>query len=113
MSSIISTAEPPSPTESKSKAKSTQPVRVEPILSLELRLRWLEALLLGVRQDVKTGKGKERVQGLKHGETIVRLAEDVQTRLEEVVESNEGLKRFMDHCPFNPLSRVLSNKYSY
>lgn len=108
---MITSTEPTSPTDSnaKSTSKSTQPVRVQPILSLELRLRWLEALLLGVRQDVKGGKGKEKVQGLKHGETIVRLAEDVQRRLEGVVESNEGLKRFMDHCPsfFQKLFQII------
>jgi|HubBroStandDraft_3_1064219.scaffolds.fasta_scaffold282284_1 hypothetical protein len=28
----------------------------------------------------------------------MRVAEDIQRRLDIVVEGNEGLKRFMDHC---------------
>ncbi|KAH7923972.1 hypothetical protein BV22DRAFT_1105772 [Leucogyrophana mollusca] len=72
-----------------------QPLTIDPALSLELRLRWLEALLLGVRQDVRDRKGKDKVPELKHGETLIRLAEDVQRRLDAVVESNDGLKRFM------------------
>ncbi|KII87378.1 hypothetical protein PLICRDRAFT_125405 [Plicaturopsis crispa FD-325 SS-3] len=75
------------------------PPVIDPALSLELRLRWLEALLLGVRQDAKDRKGKERERApvLKNGESLLRLAEDVQRRLDNVVDSNEGLKRFMEH----------------
>lgn len=83
-----------SPKQSFSKAIAPQPV-IDPALSLELRLRWLEAILLGVRQDTKDRK---KLSGLKHGETLIRLAEDVQRRLNTAVESNESLKRFMDHC---------------
>lgn len=83
-----------SPKQSFSKATAPPPV-IDPALSLELRLRWLEAILLGVRQDTKERK---KLSELKHGETLIRLAEDVQRRLDAAVESNEGLKRFMDHC---------------
>lgn len=90
---------PHSPKQSVSKATVPPPV-IDPALSLELRLRWLEAILLGVRQDAKDRKGKEKASwlNLKHGETLIRLAEDVQQRLDNAVESNDGLKRFMDHC---------------
>lgn len=74
---------------------STAPPIIDPALSLELRLRWLEALLLGVRQDARDRKGKDRVPELKHGETLIRLAEDVQRRLDNVIQSNDGLQRFM------------------
>jgi hypothetical protein len=94
MSSILNPTQPTSPSSPPaSKPTPIQPA-IDPVLSLELRLRWLEALLLGVRQDVKGTKVKE----MKHGETLVRLAEEVQRRLNAVVSSNEGLKRFMDHC---------------
>src|SRR6202167_12233 len=86
-----------SPKQSISKATAPPPV-IDPSLSLELRLRWLEAILLGVRQDAKDRKGKEKSNELKHGETLIRLAEDIQQRLDTAVESNDGLKRFMDHC---------------
>lgn len=74
---------------------STAPPVIDPALSLELRLRWLEALLLGVRQDARDRKGKDKVPELKHGETLIRLAEDVQRRLDNVIQSNDGLQRFM------------------
>jgi hypothetical protein len=76
--------------------KLAQPV-IEPALSLELRLRLLEALILGARQDAKSGK--EKLLETKNGATLIRLAEDVQRRLDAAVDSNEGLKRFMQHCP--------------
>lgn len=77
---------------------SSAPPIIDPALSLELRLRWLEALLLGVRQDAKDRKGNDKVPELKPGETLVRLAEDVQRRLDGVIQSNEGLQRFMSKC---------------
>jgi len=90
------------------------PGKVDPLLALELRLRWLEALILGVKQDLgkdRKGKAKEEyatvsiansaaVANLKHGETLVRIAETVQQKLDKAVEGNEGLKRFMDSCAY-------------
>ncbi|KAJ7334126.1 hypothetical protein DFH08DRAFT_880222 [Mycena albidolilacea] len=88
---------PPTIPETRSEPKSQPPV-VDSALSLELRLRWLEAILLGVKQEFGSGgrKGKER-DNLSHGETLLRSAEDVQKRLIGIVNSNDGLKRFMDH----------------
>lgn len=76
------------------------PAAIEPVVSLELRLRWLEAILLGVRQESKDRKGKEKAHELKNGETLIRAADDLQRRLDGIVEGNEGLKKFMDHCPY-------------
>ena len=92
-----------SPKQSISKAPPPPPPPpvIDPALSLELRLRWLEAILLGVRQDAKDRKGKDKSNELKHGETLIKLAEDVRRRLHTTVESNDGLKRFMDHCASN------------
>ena len=86
-------------------APTTRPVTIEPALALELRLRWLEAIVLGVSRERK-GKGRESDQDAlaspashaKQGETLVRLAESVQQRLDAAVEGNEGLRRFMEHC---------------
>ncbi|KAF8635049.1 hypothetical protein AX15_000585 [Amanita polypyramis BW_CC] len=88
---------------------------IDPMLALELRVRWLEALVLGIpennpghatlhrkvgsiplrskQRSISGGEGKAAL--LKHGETLVRLAKDVQSRLDAAVEANEGLKRFM------------------
>ncbi|KAG1746558.1 uncharacterized protein EDB91DRAFT_1117610 [Suillus paluster] len=82
------------PTQAAAEPSPAPPV-INPALSLELRLRWLEALLLGVRQDARDRKGKDKVSELKHGETLIRLAEDVQRRLDSVIQSNDGLAKFM------------------
>ena len=83
--------------------------KVDPVLALELRLRWLEALILGMKQDIskdRKGKAREEYAGMaavapfKAGDTLTRLAETVQNKLDKTVEDNEGLKRFMDHCAF-------------
>lgn len=75
-------------------------VVIDPAMSLELRLRWIEAIVLGVKQDnARDRKGKEREkQDLRAGETMTRAAETLQRRLDTIVESNDGLKRFMNHC---------------
>ncbi|KAJ7180671.1 hypothetical protein C8R46DRAFT_589671 [Mycena filopes] len=83
----------------KCRARNPAPSVIAPALSLELRLRWLEAILLGVKPDRK-GKDKE---SLSHGETLIRAAGDLQKRLDGIVNSNDGLKRFMDNCLFCPL----------
>ena len=88
---------------------------INPMLALELRLRWLEALVLGLPENNPARAASHRKLGsaplrkskrsadekaalLKHGETLVRLADDVQNRLDAIVEANEGLKRFMAQC---------------
>lgn len=92
-----------SPTQSVSKVTAPAPI-IDPVLSLELRLCWLEAIILGLRQDGKDRKGKEKLN--ERGDTLIRLAEDVQRRLDVAVGSNEGLKRFMEHCELNCRRRV-------
>ncbi|KAJ8521267.1 hypothetical protein ONZ45_g2034 [Pleurotus djamor] len=69
------------------------PPTIDPELSLELRLRWLEALVLGT----KPGEGGK----LKPGETIPRAVENIQRRLNIAVEGNDALKKFMDHYEQN------------
>ncbi|KAH8832975.1 hypothetical protein DL96DRAFT_1552032 [Flagelloscypha sp. PMI_526] len=84
---------------SSSRDRLTQPPPpiIDPELSLELRLRWLEALLVGLNPDKKTVAiaGMPHVES-KPGVTVSRAVEDVKTRLKEFVDGNDGLKRFMD-----------------
>ncbi|KXN84237.1 hypothetical protein AN958_12810 [Leucoagaricus sp. SymC.cos] len=116
---------------------STKATTVDPILALELRVRWLEALILGVAgpssgpntstsangvggaekksrsRDEKGQKGrgslkgsggraadkqKERDKGKGNisAATLAHLTEGVKKRLDAIVETNEGLKKFMD-----------------
>lgn len=74
------------------------PPTIDPEIALELRVRWLEAIILGVKDSSSAwvkekGKGREDPK-----QTLVRLAEDAQRTLDGVVESNDGLKRFIEHC---------------
>ena len=70
------------------------PTKIDPFVALELRLRWLEALILGVKQDL----GRPN---LKDGETVSRLAETVQRKLNKAIQNNEVLTKFMDQCMFS------------
>ncbi|KAK0467040.1 uncharacterized protein EV420DRAFT_1758916 [Desarmillaria tabescens] len=81
---------PPASTSFKS-SPAAKERRIDPALSLELRLRWLEAIVFGVKHDRK-GKEKERVHG---DQTLIRAAETLQRTLDTIVENNDGLKRFM------------------
>ena len=68
---------------------------IDPMLSLQLRLRWLEALLYGVRPDARD---KVKEKSLHKGETLVRSARQIQLRLDALVENNDSLRKFMEHC---------------
>jgi len=97
------------------------PTAITPSMSVELRLRWLEALLLGVKQEtgsrdgmstingrVGTQKKKSNAEKEKEKErerqarkkTLSRRAEEVQRKLDAVVAGHEGLRKFMDRCTF-------------
>ena len=80
------------------KPPEVKPPAISPVLSLELRLRWLETLLLGAKHDEHGAKPVPKVDKLKDGETLTRRAEDLQRRLDAVAQSNDALKRFMDRC---------------
>jgi len=73
------------------------PPTIDPDIALELRVRWLEAIILGVK-DSSSAWAKEKGKGREDPkQTLVRLAEDAQRTLDGVVESNDGLKRFIEH----------------
>ncbi|KAF5316752.1 hypothetical protein D9619_006485 [Psilocybe cf. subviscida] len=93
------------------------PGKVDPVLALELRLRWIEALVVGMKQQDagrdRKGKAKEdtyagtsvaaaaTAAGLKRGETISTLTEAVQKQFNQVVDSSEGLRKFIDNYDQN------------
>lgn len=72
---------------------------IDPELSLELRIRWLEVLLLGVKQ-AKPAQDFEKGIERRDGESLVLSAEAIQKKLDDIVESNDGLRKFMDRCMF-------------
>ncbi|GBE86254.1 hypothetical protein BKA93DRAFT_816524 [Sparassis latifolia] len=75
---------------------SGPPPSVPPVLSLDLRIRWLEALLYGAQQDGRE-RGGAKAHELKKGETLMRRAEELQRKVDGIVQSNDGLKKFMEH----------------
>lgn len=85
-----------------------------PELSLELRIRWLEALVNGVKNDrtnlraaggdneeegsVKERSARRNPEGIgERGETIARKLGEIQAGLSEVIEQNETLKLFIKY----------------
>jgi hypothetical protein len=93
LSAHLEKQEFPQATAAEASLVPAPPTKIAPLLALELRLRWLEALILGVKQDL--GRAS-----LKHGETVSKLAETVQRKLNKAVQGNEGLTKFMDQCMF-------------
>jgi len=83
----------PAPTKkfmpTKQPSTSQKPPTITPELSLELRLRWLEAILYGVKKKDKT---------LAKGETLLRNAQQIQKRLDDLVLNNDSLRKFIDQC---------------
>ena len=83
----------PAPTKrfppTKQPSTSPKPPTITPDLSLELRLRWLEALLYGAKPKDKS---------LAKGETLLRNAQQIQKRLDDLVKNNDSLRKFMDQC---------------
>jgi len=71
-------------------ADFASPLPIDPALSLELRVRWLEVLLLGVKQEQSTSSAKSTKT------TLVRGAEELHGKLDEAVQANDGLRKFMD-----------------
>lgn len=65
-------------------------INIDPELALELRIRWLEALIHG------PDPGRKRKETV--GTTLARLTEDVKKRLDAIVEPNDSLKKFIDTC---------------
>jgi len=63
---------------------------IPPALSLDLRVRWLETLVYGTKPGAKADNNN-------HNKTLLRGVEELQRRLDGIVHSSEGLRRFMDH----------------
>lgn len=70
------------------------PISVSPELMLELRLRWIEALVLGIGKDGNVVPPREQdMTG-----TVSKKLNEAQRALDDAVKANEGLRRFMGVC---------------
>jgi hypothetical protein len=80
---------------------------ITPEVSLDLRLRWLETLLFGARQGTQERPRSTQANDTRGNTTLKRGVEDLQRRLDMVVQNSEGLRRFMDYCMSRELSTIL------
>lgn len=91
----------------------SRPPTVDPVTSLELRVRWLEALVSGMSGVDPHSAGhhhsKSKADDLKEKEKeenarnfgLLRKVDQVQQQLDQVVEENDQLRRFMSKCELN------------
>jgi hypothetical protein len=92
--------------------KPTPQPHLAPAQSLELRVRWLEAILYGARRDVSLAGLRERKPELRRGETLMRAAEHAQRRMDDIANSYDVLRRFIGHCePFSsPAAKLTTSQ---
>jgi hypothetical protein len=69
-----------------------------PAQSLELRVRWLEALIYGPKHDASLAGLHERRPELKRGETLLRAAEQAHSRMNDVAGTHDALRKFISQC---------------
>ena len=91
----ISRPDPPNPL-------PTEPNHLGPTQSLELRVRWLEALIYGAKHESLAGL-HQRKPGLKRGETLLRAAEHAHRRMNDVASTHDALRKFISQCELVPL----------
>jgi hypothetical protein len=79
------------------------PPKISPEVALQLRVQWLEAILLGVNDDKRRSKraqNKADNNGDDDDEqvSLTRQAEELQRRLDGIVAESDGLRRFIETC---------------
>jgi hypothetical protein len=91
------------PTDStQAREKLTPQPELSAAQSLELRIRWLEAILYGAQRDESLAGLRECKPELRRGETLIRAAEHTQRRMNDIANSYDVLRRFIGHCePFS------------
>ena len=84
------------------------PSAIHPITSLELRVRWLEALVTGVNTieglSTKAEKSAKEASRDAHRIGLLKQANEVQRQLDQIVSENDQLRRFMGNCQSTALS---------
>jgi len=77
--------------------KSAVHSHLTPTQSLELRVRWLEAIIYGSRHEESLVGRSEGKPELKRGETLIRAAEQTQRRMNDLASAYDVLRRFIGH----------------
>ena len=86
--------------------KPPSQLHLAPMQSLELRVRWLEAILYGAKHDEPLAGLRELKPGLKRGETLIRAAESTQQQMNDIASTYDVLRRFIGHCEPLPSSSL-------
>lgn len=94
--SLSSVSVPHSPNPQHQFVASPQTSSIPPLVSLELRVRWLEALVSGLNPQEKSRK--EASSEAKPFVSLVRRTDEVQRQVDEAIEINDGFHRFMNSC---------------
>lgn len=102
----------PPPTQSLSRPgpPQEQEHHLAPTQSLQLRLRWLEALIYGAKHESLAGL-HERKPDLKRGETLLRAAEHAHRRMNDVASAHDALRKFISQCEPPPHFHRRSTKF--
>jgi hypothetical protein len=86
---------------SPSASLSPKAVKVDPVLALQLRIRWLEALVYGFSIDSDLGDDKRALPAISDsvkGKTLVEGVEQLKKGLEEEVMKREEFRKFYKNC---------------
>jgi hypothetical protein len=102
---VTTTPDPAIPDSIFEQGRPTPHPHMAPEQSLELRIRWLEAILYGAKHDESLAGFRERHPGLKRGETVARAAEHAYQRMNDIATNYDVLRRFIGHC--KPIPTIL------
>ena len=94
----MTTSDPAIPDSILEQGKPTPQPYLVPEQSLELRVRWLEAILYGAKYEEPLAGLRERKPGLNRGETLVRAADHAHRRMNDIASNYDVLRRFIGHC---------------
>lgn len=101
------------PTDStQTREKPTPQPELSPAQSLELRIHWLETILYGAQRGESLLGLRERKPELRRGESLIRAAELVQRRMNDIANTYDVLRRFIGHCELfsSPPAKLITSQ---
>ncbi|KAG8928823.1 hypothetical protein FRC01_005299 [Tulasnella sp. 417] len=78
-----------------------RPATIDPITSLNLRIKWLEALVLGLK-----GTTDPKSTEASSSRDLFHRAEEIQAKLNDALETNESCRKFIKN--YNQYAHLLS-----
>jgi len=95
-------------TTSPPSSPSPKQVKIDPVLALQLRLRWLEALIYGYSMDIN-GVGAPAVPDTLKEKTLVEGMEQLRKGLEEEVMKRKEFENFYENCRYASFTQALTS----